>query len=60
MPLTDANRGSHAAAVEGGIKWRFVAPRLGLFSGARIGVRADDPRHFKYPRMVFEFGGGSW
>jgi hypothetical protein len=60
LPLSDPDPGAHRVAVEGGIKWRFEAPWVGLFSGVRIGIRADDPRHLKYARMLFEFGGGSW
>jgi len=61
LPMTDKNnpRG-HKVGIEGGIKWRFEAPKIGLFSGVRIGIRADDPTHLAYPRMVFEIGGGSW
>jgi len=61
LPLSDeAEPGRRSVAIEGGIKWRFEIPGVGIFSGVRIGVRADDLMHLRYPRMVFEFGGGSW
>jgi hypothetical protein len=50
----------HAVALEGGIKWRFAIPGIGLFSGFRIGVRASDPSNLGFFRLIVEAGGGSW
>ena len=61
VPDTDSNdvRAWHVA-LEGGFKWRFTVPVINLFAGARIGIRAVDPTRFRYPRLIFEIGGGSW
>jgi len=49
-----------AAAIESGLKWRFSIPGLGIFSGVRGGIRADDPGRFRFARVIVEAGGGSW
>jgi len=59
LPASDSeDGGAQKAAIEGGFRWRFTF--LGVFLGARVGVRAVDPAHFRHPRLVVEFGGGSW
>jgi hypothetical protein len=61
LPSSDADDpGARRAAVEGGFKLRVTIPGLNLFAGARVGVRAVDPTRFRYPRLIFEIGGGSW
>jgi hypothetical protein len=61
LPSSDADDpGARRAALEGGFKLRGTIPGLNLFAGARVGVRAVDPTRFRYPRLVFEIGGGSW
>lgn len=61
LPVNDEDApGRHRTALEAGFKWRFSIPVLNVFSGVRVGLRADDPSHFRYPRMVLEIGGGSW
>ena len=49
-------------AQEGGVRFRFVAPRFpGIkFFGARFGVRANAFSDIKNARFIFEVGGGSW
>src|SRR5262249_37280349 len=59
LPATDSDRpDAWRPALEGGFKWRFTVPLINLFAGARVGLRAVDPVRFRYPRLVFEIGGG--
>ena len=61
LPLSDVEApGGRRTALEAGFKWRFSIPKIDVFSGVRVGLRADDLSHLRYPRVVVEFGGGSW
>jgi hypothetical protein len=56
----DPHSTRHTTALESGFKMRFPIPWLKIFSGVRVGARADDPSSFRYGRLIIEVGGGSW
>jgi hypothetical protein len=61
LPLDDSRApAGHRVALEGGFKWRLSIPKVGVFTGVRVGLRADDPPHLRHPRVIVEAGGGSW